>query len=90
MLAFAAVHGQLDGVAVGAVKGLVAMQHSLHVILARRHVAQAADGIAGGGIVHDHGLAGLHGIDVDAEDHLGADGVVYLHARLGGRIVRKK
>ena len=90
VLPFAAIHRQFHGVAIGAVEGFVAMQHGLHVILSGRHVAKTADGIARGGIVHDDGLAGLHAIDVHAEDHLGADGVVDLHARFGGRIGRKK
>ena len=90
VLAFAAIHGQLHGVAVGAVESLVAMQHGLHVILSRRHVAQTADGIAVGGIIHHYGLARLHAVNVHAEHHLGADGVVDLHARLGGRVSSKE
>jgi len=44
VLAFAAVHGQLDGVTVGAMKRLVAMEKSLDVIFARLEVVEEADG----------------------------------------------
>ena len=75
---------------IGAMEGFIAMQYRLHVIIPRRHVAQAADGIAVGGIIHRDGLPRLHAVNVHTEHHLGADRIVNLHAGFGGRIGRKK
>src|ERR1700680_1312917 len=66
------------------------MQHRLYVILSRRQVAQTADRIAGGEFVHHDSLAGLQAVNVHAEDHLAAYGVVDLHSRFGRWVVLKK
>jgi hypothetical protein len=90
MLAFSAIHGELDGVAVGAVEGLVAVQDDLDVVVAGRDVVEIADGVAKGGVVDGDGLARLELVEVEAEDHLGAGGEVDLHPGLGGGIGGKQ
>jgi hypothetical protein len=87
VLAFALVHVELDGVAVGAMEGFVTVEDDLHVVFAGLDVVEVADGVAEGGVVDCGGLAGLKIVDVDAEDHLGARGERDLHARLFGGIV---
>src|ERR1019366_2468709 len=71
-------------------KRLVAMQEGLHVILARRHVAQAPDRVAECGFVDRDGLFGFQAIDIDAKDHLRARSVVDLHPGLSRGIVGKQ
>ncbi len=82
MLAFALVHMELDGVAVGAVEGFVAIEDDLYVVFAGLYVVEVADGVAEGGVVNRGGLAWLEVVDIEAEDHLGARGERDLHARL--------
>ena len=59
VLAFALVHVELDGVAVGAMEGFVTIEDDLHVVFAGFDVVEVADGIAEGGVVDGGGLAGL-------------------------------
>ena len=90
MLALAAVWRQFHHRAVGPVEGLVNVEHGLDVVIARGHVVERADGIAGGLSVHGDGLAGSQSIDSFAEDELRPRGVVDLHARLGRGIRREQ
>ena len=87
VLAFALIHVELDGVAVGAMEGFVAIEDDLHVVFAGLYIVEEADGVAEGGVVDGGGLAGLHGIDIEAEDHLRARGERDLHARLFAGVV---
>ena len=90
VLAFASVGRQLDRSAVGAVKGLVDVQHRLHVVIARRHLVERADRITGGRAGDGDRLTGGQSVDSGAKDDLRTRGVVDLHARLCGRIVREQ
>ena len=74
MLAFALIHVELDGVAVGAMKGFVAIEDDLHVVFAGFYVVEKADGVTEGGVVDGGGLAGFEIVNVEAEDHLSARG----------------
>ena len=87
MLAFALVHVELDGVAVGAVKSFVAIEDDLHEIIAGWNVVEMANGITEGRVVDGDGLARLELVDVEAEDHLRLGREVDLHARLGAGVV---
>jgi hypothetical protein len=89
-LALAAVHGQLDRVAVRADEGLVPMEESLDDIFAGREVRQAPHGIAERGRVDDGFDARLEALDVDTEDELRRGTVADLKARLGLAIRRKQ
>src|SRR5262249_27113029 len=87
VLAFAAVHRQFDGVPIGAMKRLIAVEKSLHGVFARRHVAKIADGITEGvGVVDERRLAWSQGIHVDAKNDLRLYRKTNLRARLGGGI----
>jgi hypothetical protein len=90
VLSFAAIHRELQDVAVGAAERLVPMQHGLYEVVARGHVVQVADREAGCAGVERDRLARLHRLHVHAEHHLRARRVVDLHARLGGRIRRQQ
>jgi hypothetical protein len=81
-LPLAAIHRQLDGVPVLAMKGFVSMQQSLHSIRAGRNVAQAAFRVAqDAGVDHARGV-GRHGVDIDAEQLLRLRAILDLKARL--------
>ena len=90
MLAFALIHVELDGVAVGATESFVAVQDDLHVVFAGLDVVEIADGVTEGGVIDGDGLAGLKLVDVDAEDHLGTGGQRDLHPRLFAGVVGEK
>jgi hypothetical protein len=70
MLALAAIHGQLDGVSVGAMEGLVAVQERLHGVLARRDFRKAPARIAEDLPVDHRFLSRLQAVHIDAEDQL--------------------
>ena len=89
LLSFAAVHGQLDRVPVGAVKRLVLVKESLDAILAGGNLRQRFDRIAQRAGVDDGILAGLQSLDVDAEDLLGFRAVADLEPGLLGGVLGK-
>ena len=89
-LALAAVHGQLDRVAVRPVEGLVPVEKGLDVVLAGGHLGQAAQRIAEGGRVDDRFGPRLEAVDIDAEDKLRRRAVVDLEPGLGGVARRKE
>ena len=72
--------------AIGAMEGFVFVQDYLDEIIAGGDVVEVADGVAEGGVVEGDGLVGLYGVNIEAEDHLGAHGVADLQARFGGGI----
>ena len=86
LLTLAAVHRQLDDVAVGAVEGLVAVEQRLHPVLAGGDVGQARQRIAVGAGVDRRLRPRRQRVDVDAEDLLGAGAVADLEARLGAAV----
>src|SRR5579863_2122817 len=73
VLAFAFVHGELYGVAVGAVEGGVFVEDALDPIVAGGKIAEIGGGVAEGIIGDDSVLAGGEGVDVRAENLLGLD-----------------
>ena len=81
VLSFALVHRHLDGVAVGAVERLVAVDQRLDEVVAGRDVLQAARRPADDLVVDDDVGAGLEAVDVDAEDRLRAVGAVLIRLR---------
>ena len=90
VLAFAAVRRQLHRSAIGAVEGLVDVEHGLHVVVARGHVVERADRVAGGLAGDGDRLTGGQCIDGGAEDHLRARAVIDLHPRLLGGVGREQ
>ena len=92
LLPLAAVHRQLDDVAVGAVEGLVSVQQCLDAVAAGLHAGQALRRVAEDARVEERRLAGLPADDVDAEHllALGLVGVADLEARLGRGIGREQ
>jgi hypothetical protein len=85
-LALAAVHGQLDHMAVAAVKGLVAVEQRLHVVLTGWNFPEAAERVAKGGGVQPHLRTRLRPLNIHAEDLLGLVEVADLEARLVRRV----
>ena len=81
LLAFAAVHGKLERVAVATVHGLVQMNHCLNAILAGRKETHVFKRISDRGRIDDDLRIGLKIIDVEAEDLLRLGSVVDLEAR---------
>jgi hypothetical protein len=77
-------------VAVGAVKGFVFVQNYLHEIFAGGNVVEITNGVAERGVVDGEGLAGLHGVNVYAENHLGAREAGDLHAGFFGAVRREQ
>src|SRR5580700_9991012 len=73
VLAFAFVHGELYGVAVGAVEGGVFVENALDPIVAGGKIPEIGGGVAEGVIGDDSVLAGGEGVDVGAENLLGLD-----------------
>ena len=82
VLALALVHVQLDGFSVAAVESLVLVEHGLDGVVARRHILEAADGIAPGASNPPLRAVRLPSVDGQAKDHLRAGAVVDLVARL--------
>jgi hypothetical protein len=70
VLAFAFVHGELDGVAVGAMEGGVFVEDALDPVIAGGDVAKICGGIAESVVVNEGGLAGGEGVDVRTENLL--------------------
>ncbi len=89
VLSLALVHVQLYRCAIAAVKGLIAIEQRLHVVITCGNILQAANGIAKRRIVDDISISRLPSVHVYAKDQLRACRIVDLHARLGGRIVRE-
>ena len=71
VLAFAFVHGELYGVAVGAVEGRVFVEDALYPIIADREIAKIGGRVAESVIGDDGVLAGGESIDVGAKNLLG-------------------
>ena len=91
LLALAAVHRQLDGVAGRQAERLVLVQQRLHRVLARRKLAQRLERVAEHGRVERPFVARLQPVDVDAE-HLRrrqARGA-HLEARFAGAVFRQQ
>jgi hypothetical protein len=82
LLPFAAVHGQLHGVAVAAMERLVFVQQRLHRVGARGQVAQRLQRIAGHAGLEGGGGAGRPAVHVDAEGLLALGAVLDLESRL--------
>lgn len=83
MLPLASIHREFDGMAIGAMKGFVAVQDCLNIVFAGRDVAEVAGWIAVGIVVgDDNGLARSEPVDVNPEHQLCVDGKTDLHARL--------
>ena len=59
VLAFAAIGSQLNGLTVGAMEGFINVEQRLHVVVAGRHVTQAANGISERFVVDSDRLARL-------------------------------
>ncbi len=68
MLTLSLVRWQQQRAPVPQVKGLVAIQHCLHQILAGRNLGQVARRPAERAIVEHHGLAGCQSLDIQSEN----------------------
>src|ERR1700694_1066011 len=71
VLAFAFVHGELYGVAVGAVEGGVFVEDALDPVIAGGDIAEIGGGIAESVVSDDGILAWCEGVGIGAEDLLG-------------------
>ena len=91
LLALAAIHRQLDGVARGQTERLVLVQQRLHRVLARRKRRQRLERIAEHRGVERPLVAGLQPVDVDAEDlrRRQARGA-HLEARFAAPVLRQQ
>jgi hypothetical protein len=87
MLTFPAIHGKLDRVAIGAMKRLIAMEHNLDEVVARRNLSQVSNRITKSRIIDNYRLSGTHGFHIHPEHHLRAWRIIDLHPRLVGGIV---
>ena len=85
-LAFSAVHGQLDGVAIGPMECLVPVEQGLHPVFAGRDFGDALQGVSEDGPVDDCFVAGFQAVDVDAEDELRSRAVVDLEPRFSASV----
>jgi hypothetical protein len=72
MLAFAAVHRQLHGVAIGSMEGFVFVENDLEEIVAHRNIVEKTQGVAIGRVIENDGLPGLESINIEAEKQLGS------------------
>src|SRR5271155_5864170 len=90
MLSFAAIRGQLHGLAVGPVKGPVNVQNGLDRVVSGRHILQTRPWIALRVGSDCEGFTRLPSVDRYTENHLRLNRVVDLHSRLGARVVRKQ
>ena len=90
LLALAAIHRQLDGVAGGQAERLVLVQQRLHRVLAGRQLAQRLERVAEHAGVERPLVARLQPLDVDAEDlrRRQARGA-HLEPRLAGAVLRQ-
>jgi hypothetical protein len=89
-LPFATVRRQLHRAAICPVEGLVHVEHSLHVVIARRHLIERADGITVGLAGDGDRLIRRQRIHRGAEDDLRTRAVIDLHPRLLGRVSREQ
>ena len=80
LLAFAAVHRQLDCVTVRAFESLVAMHERLHGVLAGWQIRQTSSRITKRALVHRLRFARFPALDVDTEDLLRVQVFVNLKA----------
>jgi len=88
VLALAAVHGELDGVAIGASEGFVAVEEGLDEVVAGRDGGEGFEWEAEGGVVDGYGRTWAEGVGIDAEDLLGVNTFADLEAGFcifGGR-----
>jgi hypothetical protein len=83
LLALAAVHGQLDDMAVRPVERLVLVEKTLDGVFAGGQGGQASQGIAESRGVDESLFAGGQAVDVDAEDELRGRAGADLEAWLG-------
>jgi hypothetical protein len=83
VLAFAFVHGELDGVAVSAVESSVFVEDALDPVVAGGKIAKIGRGVAESVIGDDGVLARSEGVDVDSENLLG---VHFYFEDLGARL----
>ena len=91
MLAFAAIHRQLDGVPRSEAERLVLVQQRLHRVLAWRKARQRRDRVAEDCCVECPIVAWLHALDVNAEHLRGAETrLADLKAGLAVRILREE
>ncbi len=90
LLPFAHLWRQLDGRAVGAMEGLVAVQHRLDGVVAWGQGGEAPHGPAIGVVADHHTTAGAKAVDVASEYERRAQGRFEfdLQARLGGGLGR--
>ena len=82
LLSLAPVGRKLDGVAIGALVGLIAVQQRLNPVLPGRDLGQAADRVAESPAVHHHRLSRRPPLDVHPERQLAGRAVHDLEARL--------
>jgi hypothetical protein len=71
VLAFAFVHGELHGVAVGSVEGGVLVEDALDPIVSGREVVKTGGRVTESVVSDDGVLSGGQGLDVCAENLLG-------------------
>ena len=83
LLSLTPVGRELDGVAIGAVVGLIPVQKRLNPVLPGRDILQAADRVAEGPAVHQHRISRRPPLDVHPERQLAVRSVHDLEARLG-------
>ncbi len=87
MLAFAAVHREINGVTIGAMEGFIAVEHGLNIVFAGRNISEMPRGITISVIVRNHDrLARSECIHVDAEKNLRLDREINLHTRFLRRV----
>ena len=87
MLAFPAIHGKLDRVTIGTMKRLIAMEHNLDEVVARRDILQVSNRITKSRVIDDYRLSGTHRFHIRPEYHLRAWRIIDLHPWLAGGIV---
>jgi hypothetical protein len=90
VLTFTAVRRQLHRSAICPVEGLVNVEHGLHVVIARGHLVERADGVTGGLAGDGDRLIGGQCFDRAAEDDLRTRAVINLHPRLLGGVGREQ
>ena len=83
MATFAVVHRELDSLASGEVKRVVAVEHDLDEVVARFHLGERAGGISKGLGIDNGGLAGDPIFNVEAKHLLGGRALVDLVTGFG-------